>query len=78
MNILPASAIGHEITPIEHQNQNLLCVGDVAIRLGVPRSWVYERTRRRGRGRLPHLKVGKYVRFRAEDIDRYLEALRRA
>ena len=62
--------------PVERQT--LLRVEDVASRLGVPKSWVYERTRRRGRDRLPHLKVGKYVRFRAEDINRYLEALRRA
>jgi len=44
----------------------LLTVDDVAALLKVGRSWVYERTRPRktDRGvRLPHLKVGKYLRF---------------
>ena len=40
-------------------------------------SWVYERTRRRGRDRLPHVKVGKYLRFRLSDLEAYLETLRR-
>jgi excisionase family DNA binding protein len=56
----------------------LLTVHEVAELLRVPVSWVYERTRRRGLDELPHLKVGKYLRFRRPDIERYLEALRRA
>lgn len=55
----------------------LLTVHDVARILKVPLSWVYERTRRRTRDRLPHIKMGKYVRFRLADIYAYLEKLRR-
>jgi len=55
----------------------LLTVHDVAGFLRVPASWVYERTRRRGRERLPHVKVGKYLRFRLSDLETYLETLRR-
>ena len=55
----------------------LLTVREVAEILRVPVSWVYEHTRGRSLDRLPYLKVGKYVRFRLPDIERYLERLRR-
>jgi len=55
----------------------LLTVHEVAELLRVPVSWVYERTRRRGIERLPHLKIGKYLRFRLHEIESYLESLRR-
>ena len=57
--------------------ETLLTVQEVAALLKVPVSWVYERTRRRGSERLPHVKVGKYVRFRPAEIEAYLETLRR-
>ena len=44
----------------------LLTVADVAALLKVSKSWVYEHTRARGTprsDRLPHIKLGKYVRF---------------
>jgi excisionase family DNA binding protein len=41
----------------------LMTVHEVAELLQVPASWVYERTRRRGLEQLPHLKIGKYLRF---------------
>ena len=44
----------------------LLTVADVAALLKVSKSWVYEHTRSRGvprSERLPHIKLGKYVRF---------------
>jgi excisionase family DNA binding protein len=49
-------------------------VHEVAELLKVPVSWVYERTRRRGSERLPHLKIGKYLRFRREDVLGWLDA----
>ena len=55
----------------------LLTVHEVAELLRVPVSWVYERTRRRGMDRLPHLKIGKYVRFRFADVNLYLERFTR-
>jgi len=55
----------------------LLTVHEVAEFLRVPASWVYERTRRHGRDRLPHVKIGKYLRFRLSDLEAYLETLSR-
>ncbi len=56
----------------------LLTVDDVAALLRVPKSWVYERTRRRGKDRLPFLKLGKYVRFEAHAVRGFLAAQRKS
>lgn len=40
--------------------------------LSVPVSWIYDRTRQDGPERLPHYKVGKYIRFAEGEIAEYL------
>ncbi len=57
--------------------ERLLAVGEVAELLHVPVSWVYDRTRRRGKEQLPHLKLGKYLRFEEKAVREFLERLRR-
>lgn len=57
---------------------DLLTVDDVASRLKVPKSWIYERTRLRGSDRLPCIKLGKYVRFDEQDVRVWLERKRRS
>ena len=63
----------------DHANRDLhelLTVDDVAALLKVSRSWVYEHTRSRGAprvDRLPHLKIGKYVRFDPRLIRQFIE-----
>lgn len=42
---------------------DLVTVPELARRLHVKPSWIYERTRRRGQDRIPHFRLGKYVRF---------------
>lgn len=59
-------------------SNELLTVEDVAKLFKVPRSWVYERSRERTADRLPHIKLGKYLRFYRKDILGYMERLRRA
>ena len=54
----------------------LLTVEDVAKLLKVSRSWVYEHTRSRGlprAERLPHIKLGKYIRFDVRAVRAFLE-----
>jgi len=51
----------------------LLTVNDVARLLQVPVSWVYDHTRLSCHDPLPVIKLGKYVRFLAADIQAYLE-----
>jgi excisionase family DNA binding protein len=44
----------------------LMTVAEVAALLKVSKSWVYEHTRTRSAprtDRLPHVKIGKYIRF---------------
>lgn len=64
-----------QMPDLSSEAEPLLTVSEVAALLRVPVSWVYERTRRRGQERLPHLKMGKYLRFRSVEIQQYLETL---
>ena len=57
-------------------DEALLTPSDVAEILRVQISWVYERTRRHGTARLPHIKIGKYLRFRKEDVLGWLDEYR--
>ncbi len=55
----------------------LLTVDEVAEMWQLPRSWIYERTRRRGLEQLPHFKLGKYLRFEEKAVEGFLERQRR-
>jgi excisionase family DNA binding protein len=41
-------------------------VAELAEYLAVPRGWVYDRTQSNGPDRIPHIKLGKYIRFDPE------------
>jgi excisionase family DNA binding protein len=49
----------------------LLDAAGVAELLGVPTSWVYAETRA---GRLPHVRVGRYRRFRRRAVEEWIDA----
>jgi excisionase family DNA binding protein len=51
----------------------LLTVDEVAERLQVPRTWVYKRA---AAGKIPCLKIGRYVRFNSAELHRWLMAQR--
>lgn len=55
----------------------LLRVEDVASLLNVPRKWVYRRVGLKAPDGIPHLKIGKYLRFRESDVQEYVDSLRR-
>ncbi len=61
-NNMPTSEIGR-----------LLTVRELADLLQVAPSWVYGRTRRRGAEQLPHIKLGKYIRFEEDAVLAWLE-----
>jgi excisionase family DNA binding protein len=48
----------------------LLDAIEVAELLNVPVSWVRESTRS---GAMPHVELGRYRRYRREDVERWLE-----
>jgi excisionase family DNA binding protein len=48
----------------------LLSVAEAAAYLGMSKDWIYERLRTL----IPHIKIGGAVRFRRDDIDRYISS----
>ncbi len=60
-------------TPTPTSPEPYITVASLARVLGVPASWVYERT---AKGEIPHYRVGRYVRFRLSEVERWLAAER--
>jgi len=58
------------------EGTHLLTVHEVAKLLQVPVSWVYGRTRKRSMERLPGFRLGKYWRFREEEILTWVDGQR--
>lgn len=54
-------------------SERLLTAGEVADMLAVRESWVREATRA---GHLPHLRLGRYVRYQREAIQAWLSEQR--
>jgi excisionase family DNA binding protein len=50
----------------------LLTIQEMVKRLKVPVSWLYARTRQSGPGTIPRIKVGKYLRFRIDEVMEWL------
>jgi excisionase family DNA binding protein len=50
----------------------LLKPQELANLLGVPTSFVYDRTRQKSPDPIPHFKVGKYVRFDLATVQEWL------
>jgi excisionase family DNA binding protein len=53
---------------------SLLFAEDVAAMVGMTRKWVYVETRA---GRIPHVALGRYYRYRPESIDAWLRQIER-
>lgn len=68
LNDAPAGAPGATRTDADR----LLTVEEVAALLHVPISWVYGRMRKRSLERLPGYRLGKYWRFREDEIHAWL------
>ncbi len=57
-----------QIGPIDPAD--ILTPEEVAARLKVPESWVYEKTRARCRNPIPCLRLGRYIRFQWPERDK--------
>lgn len=64
-----------EATAGANSDDRLLIAGEVAQLLRVTTAWVYAETRSR---RLPHVRLGRYVRYRAGAINEWLVEQERA
>jgi excisionase family DNA binding protein len=66
----------HEDGPITcppSVSDRLLDVKETAALLNVPESWIYQHVRARAGEKLPHFKLGKYIRFSAKALMHWLE-----
>jgi excisionase family DNA binding protein len=55
-------------------DDKLLTADDVADLMRVTRAWVYAETRRNA---IPHLRLGRYVRYRREAIEAWMARIER-
>jgi excisionase family DNA binding protein len=55
-------------------SDRLLDAKAIAERLGVPETWVRESVRS---GAIPHVRLGRYVRFDLADVEKWLEECKR-
>ena len=72
-------AVDHAAEPPSSELHELLTVDEVAALLKVSKSWVYEHTRTRQvacADCLPHIRIGKYLRFDERDLRAYMNAKR--
>lgn len=56
------------------QHGDLLTAEEVAALLRVTPAWVYAETRRQ---RIPHIRLGRYVRYRRDALARWMDQLER-
>jgi excisionase family DNA binding protein len=69
----PAFTVFDDNHDFQQQLDELLTVDEVASLLKVPKSWIYEHTRKRVGERLPHVKLGKYLRFFEGEVREFLK-----
>ena len=53
---------------VAERGSPLLSVKEAAVYLGMSKDWVYERLK----SLIPHVKIGGTLKFRREDLDRYI------
>ena len=66
---------GFEQQQAQEDGQQLLTIPQVGQRLGVGRSWVYQRI---NSGQIPSVVLGGNLRVRREDLDEYIQKHRRS
>lgn len=50
-----------------------MTVDEIADALRVKKSWVYRQMRMEGEDQIPHVRAGKYLRFRLNEVLKWLE-----
>lgn len=57
---------------------NILTPEELAQRLKVRTTWIYNKMRERGPNQLPHFRCGRYLRFNWTEVSAWLQATRKA
>ncbi len=56
------------MSPVAEHFSPLLSVKEAAVYLGMSKDWIYDRLKTL----IPHVKIGGALKFRKEDLDRYI------
>jgi excisionase family DNA binding protein len=59
-------------------NEPFLKIEDLVQTLNLPRSFIYEHTRKGSPDPLPAYRFGKHLRFKSEEIRKWIEAHRKS
>jgi excisionase family DNA binding protein len=59
------AVVREEIAAVNRQDSHLLTPEQLAEKLSVPLSWVYEQSRQ---GNIPTHRIGKYIRFNLAEV----------
>jgi excisionase family DNA binding protein len=71
-NLLTVEEVA-ELGPQPSDPSQILTPDDLAGRLKVSKSWVYEKTRQRSLDPLPLIRLGRYIRFYWPNVVAWLE-----
>ena len=55
--------MGNNMSSVSTNNYEVIDSSELAKRWGIPVTWVREQTRSRATDPLPHVRLGRYVRF---------------
>jgi excisionase family DNA binding protein len=76
LSLLPTALAASPSTPTPGSDPDtLMTADDLAALLQVTPAWVYAETRKR---RIPHLRLGRYVRYRRSAIDAWIQDVERS
>ena len=56
------------------ETTELLTIAEMAARLKCHKSWLYQRSREKGPGCIPRVKLGKYLRFNSGEVMEWIKA----
>jgi excisionase family DNA binding protein len=76
-NRLSTAAVIRKTNIPDPDDASLLTPEDVARKFQVPVTWVYACVRGRTKNVMPHVKIGRYLRFEEDAVRHYMEANRR-
>ena len=69
--------VNHTVMVPNRDNESLLTPEDVARKFQVPITWVYGCIRGRSKNVMPHVRIGRYIRFEEDAVLDYMKSNRR-
>lgn len=60
-----------------YENTEYMNINEVAEFLKVPRTWIYKHTMKGCKNKIPHYKLGKYLRFVPREVSEWVQEFKR-